>query len=415
MASLALAAFLLQLLSAHALADEGCASYGTCQADEDENTALLQRSATQKAQVTEHSHAKTTETTTLTCYPNYAADTCGGTMKCFQDTTGCSSTGGGVCCKAAGNGAGLEQCKFCGDDVCGPCPGDVPPAPTPTLAPETGSYCGNCPSTGLYNGYCPYGQVCGLVSTMMVGSCSMCQDPPASPVAGELGAPCGHCGSTGMYYGECNKAAGLVCINGVPGAPPGACPVCQGGFMHATASPYSALEESSATEKTQVTEHSHAKTTETKTLTCYPNYAAATCGATMKCFQDTTGCSSSGAGVCCKAAGNGAGLEQCKFCGDETCGPCPDDPTPTPTPTPASGSYCGNCPSTGLYNGYCPYGEVCGLASTMMVGSCSMCQSPPANPVSGELGAPCGHCGSTGMYYGECNKAAGLVCINGVL
>merc|ERR1719188_1026687 len=147
MASLALAAFLLQLLSAHALADEGCASYGTCQADEDENTALLQRSATQKAQVTEHSHAKTTETTTLTCYPNYADDTCGGTMKCFQDTTGCSSSGGGVCCKAAGNGAGLEQCKFCGDDICGPCPDDVPPAPTPTPAPDTGSYCGNCPST----------------------------------------------------------------------------------------------------------------------------------------------------------------------------------------------------------------------------------------------------------------------------
>jgi hypothetical protein len=232
MARLALAALLL--LSARALADEGCAADGTCQADEDENAALLQRSATHKAQVTQHSHANTTETKTLTCYPNYAGAYCGASMKCYQDTTGCSTSGGGTCCKAAGNGAGLEQCKFCGDATCGPCPGG--PSPTPTPPPPSphgglGANCGNCGSTGVFNGYCQYGLVCSNAVTMMVGSCPTCQYPPYYPSSGELGAKCGNCPSTGVTNGQCNSNAGLRCINVPAGAPPGACPMCQGGFM----------------------------------------------------------------------------------------------------------------------------------------------------------------------------------------
>merc|ERR1740120_532221 len=52
---LALAAMLL--LSASALADESCAADGTWHADEDDNAALLQKSAAHKAEVAEHSHA----------------------------------------------------------------------------------------------------------------------------------------------------------------------------------------------------------------------------------------------------------------------------------------------------------------------------------------------------------------------
>merc|ERR1719437_53239 len=146
MARLALA-FLL--LSARALADEGCAADGTCQADEGESSALLQSSAAQKARVTEHSDANTTETTTLTCYPNVATPTCGNpSIMCFQDTSGCSPSGGGVCCKAAGSGAGLAQCKFCGSSTCGPCPGGGPPPPTPAPCQTPGQVCGYYGSTG---------------------------------------------------------------------------------------------------------------------------------------------------------------------------------------------------------------------------------------------------------------------------
>jgi len=58
MARFALAVLLL--LCARALADEGCASDGTCHADEDENAALLQKSAAHKATVTEHMHTNAT-------------------------------------------------------------------------------------------------------------------------------------------------------------------------------------------------------------------------------------------------------------------------------------------------------------------------------------------------------------------
>ncbi|CAK0857909.1 unnamed protein product [Prorocentrum cordatum] len=177
MARLALA--LALVLSARALADEGCAADGTCQADEAEASALLQSSAARRADVAQHGAANaTTETTTLTCYPNYAAATCGGAMKCFQDTTGCSTSGGGVCCKAAGNGQGLAQCKFCGDSTCGPCPGG--PAPTPTPAPPTpsgnqvGEICDFWGSTGQYYGPCAPGLVCAPPVNAGLGAPKVC-------------------------------------------------------------------------------------------------------------------------------------------------------------------------------------------------------------------------------------------------
>jgi len=179
----------LLLLSARALADDGCVADGTCQADETEASALLQSAASQKARATQHSDVNTTKTTTLTCYPNYAAPTCGASMNCFLDTTGCTTSGGGVCCKAAGNGAGLEQCKFCGDSTCGPCPGGPAPTPSPTPWPTPppltpaptascqGAYqtCGTWASTGQWYGYCCSGLVCIAPAGSVPGARNTCQ------------------------------------------------------------------------------------------------------------------------------------------------------------------------------------------------------------------------------------------------
>jgi len=230
MSRLALAAL---LLSACALADESCAADGTCQASEDENAALLQRSAAQKVEVTQHSHANTTETSTLTCYPNFATNTCGNPdLKCFQDTSGCSASGAGTCCKAAGNGAGLQQCKFCGDSTCGPCPGGpsptppspTPPSPTPSGGgQQLGQCCGNWGSTGQWVGNCAHPYVCSPVANAMPGACSTCQYAPANAAGGTLGAPC-QCGG----WPACYVGGGLTCQRQV-NAPPGSCNVCQGG------------------------------------------------------------------------------------------------------------------------------------------------------------------------------------------
>ncbi|CAK0863606.1 unnamed protein product [Prorocentrum cordatum] len=223
MARLALA--LAVMLSVRARADEGCAADGTCQADEAEASALLQSSAARRADVAQHGAANaTTETTTLTCYPNYAAATCGGAMKCFQDTTGCTTSGGGVCCKAAGNGQGLAQCKYCGDATCGPCPGG--PAPTPAPPPScrtVNQQCGNWGSTGQWQGSCCSGLVCELPPYAVPGASKVCSYPPRptpapTPSGNQVGEKCGSWGSTGQYYGQC--ASGLVCAppaNSMPG------------------------------------------------------------------------------------------------------------------------------------------------------------------------------------------------------
>jgi len=212
MARLALA---LVLLSARALADEGCAADGACQADEAETSALLQSSAARKAEVAQHSVAMdrhTTETTTLTCYPNYAAATCGASMMCFKDTSGCSASGAGVCCKAAGNGAGLEQCKFCGDSTCGPCPTGPTPAPTPSPTPaptpsglQVGEQCGNYGSTGQYLGECMSGLVCAPPANAAIGTANVCANI------------CGSFDSNGdQMTGGCNRMQSCSCRAATP-------------------------------------------------------------------------------------------------------------------------------------------------------------------------------------------------------
>jgi len=156
------AAVAFALLSLAAAAD--CAD-DTCSAGQDqEEAALLQRVATR---------ANTTETTTLTCYPNQATGTCGNpSLPCFLDITGCSASGGGSCCKAAGNGAGLQQCRFCncnGENLCAGFPSPTPqPTPSPTPAPTptppsggqgVGQQCGSA-SSGYFYGNCQSGLTC---------------------------------------------------------------------------------------------------------------------------------------------------------------------------------------------------------------------------------------------------------------
>jgi len=210
---------LLLLLPARALADEGCAD-GSCQADDAEVSALLQRSAAEKARVTQHSHANTTETTTLTCYESFAGAYCGAAMSCYKDTSGCSTSGAGVCCKAAGNGAGLEQCKFCGDATCGPCPGQPRPTPAPTPAPtprpsgnQVGEKCGTSGSTGQYYGPCVSGLVCAPPANVMPGTSNVCANI------------CGSFGSDGdVVTSGCNRMQSCSCRAQTPCSPwkPGA-------------------------------------------------------------------------------------------------------------------------------------------------------------------------------------------------
>jgi len=160
------------LLSVRALAGESCAADGTCQADEAEASALLQSSAAQKAKVTEHGGANTTETTTLTCYPNAGTGTCGNPdVKCFLDTTNCSTTGAGKCCKAAGNDPALAQCKFCDTGDCGACP----------TCRKYGQSCGQWGSTNTFEGYCCSGLECQPPTTTAIGAPYTCRPPTATP------------------------------------------------------------------------------------------------------------------------------------------------------------------------------------------------------------------------------------------
>ncbi|CAK0893328.1 unnamed protein product, partial [Prorocentrum cordatum] len=129
------AAGVFALLSFVAAAD--CADY-SCSADQDQETAaLLQHAAAAQLKKAHASgQVNTTETTTLTCYPDRATATCGASGKCFLDTAGCSPSGGGTCCMAAGT-HGPKQCRFCncfGTDYCAnfPSPTPSPPSPSPT-------------------------------------------------------------------------------------------------------------------------------------------------------------------------------------------------------------------------------------------------------------------------------------------
>ena len=98
MARFALAVLLL--LCARALADEGCASDGTCHADEDENAALLQKSAAHKATVTEHMHTNAT-------------------VGCGPFDLGCECTGKNCKCECS-IGRGCEcECEYESDGDAG--------------------------------------------------------------------------------------------------------------------------------------------------------------------------------------------------------------------------------------------------------------------------------------------------------
>lgn len=67
------------------------------------------------------------------------------------------------------------------------------------------------------------------------------------------------------------------------------------------------------------------------------------------------------------------------------------------------GDICGNCGSTGEYNGECNDGLVCTEPQNALLGGCPTCQKPPGQ----EVGEKCGT-QSDGAYYGECQ--AGLLC-----
>ncbi|CAK0893327.1 unnamed protein product, partial [Prorocentrum cordatum] len=227
------AAGVFALLSFVAAAD--CADY-SCSADQDQETAaLLQHAAAAQLKKAHASgQVNTTETTTLTCYPDRATATCGASGKCFLDTAGCSPSGGGTCCMAAGT-HGPKQCRFCncfGTDYCAnfPSPTPSPPSPSPTPTPPTT----NCPQPGplVYGDKCEYapngywygcchgGLVCTQPSTGL-GGYPTCQHAPTPaptppttncPQPGPLvyGDRCEYA-PNGYWYGCCHS--GLVCTH----------------------------------------------------------------------------------------------------------------------------------------------------------------------------------------------------------
>jgi len=196
----------LALLSLAAATD--CAG-DSCGADQDqEAAALLQHAA---AAPEKRVQADTTETTTLTCYPNQATTTCGASGACFLDTEGCSENGEGQCCMAAGT-SGPKQCRFCncfGTDYCANFPSPTPaPTPAPTVnCPEPGpmSYGQSCEYANGPNGYwygcCQSHLVC---SSPEYGTCQYPPTPAPTP------APTVNCPEPGpMSYGQsCEYANG---------------------------------------------------------------------------------------------------------------------------------------------------------------------------------------------------------------
>lgn len=135
---------LLPLLGV-AAADVACPD-GVCPSDADEHSALLQHRATQAVNISAQAGracgtAWPLPDTTPHCGAS-PAGTCrgvrGDTMMCFRDTSGCTSSGGGMGCKAAGDVCpGMEQCRFCGTGGGAP---DCPPAVACCLANTASCY-----------------------------------------------------------------------------------------------------------------------------------------------------------------------------------------------------------------------------------------------------------------------------------
>jgi hypothetical protein len=177
------------LLSTRALADEGCAADGTCQADEAETSALLQSSAARRAGVAQHSFQAA-----VSCGAHNAA-TCAdcpqghGEAWCHGD---CEWSDGS--CQAKASGA-VSECAELSQTDPAPCP-DVPGI--------------NTALTCVYNPGC----VTGAVSLNCFEQTG-CQYKTASPTpaptpsGNQVGEQCGTSGSTSEYYGECMD--GLVC------------------------------------------------------------------------------------------------------------------------------------------------------------------------------------------------------------
>lgn len=180
------------LLSARALADEGCTADGACQADEAETSALLQSSAARKAGVAQHS---------------------------FQAGVSCGGHTAATCADCPqGNGA-----SWCNGDCQwsdGSCVAQSA-TPAPTRCQSEGTQCGNDGSTGTYMGDCCDGLECTEPAVAMPGASKTCTAPTPAPTPScqQAGEQCGNWGSTGQYAGEC--CDGFECMeptNPMPGA-----------------------------------------------------------------------------------------------------------------------------------------------------------------------------------------------------
>lgn len=165
------AAVALALLGAAAAATEGACADGQCPA-EGEEAAMLQHAAAQatKANKTEVE----VEVATPHCTTTPAA-TCGNPgIKCFLDTSGCSSSGGGLCCNAAGSST-QPQCRYCGTGSCPACPG-TPATPMPTWAPA--------PTAAPTSSYCPPGSFANVAEN------GYCEFSPGNPASGTFYGCC---------------------------------------------------------------------------------------------------------------------------------------------------------------------------------------------------------------------------------
>ncbi|CAK0908032.1 unnamed protein product, partial [Prorocentrum cordatum] len=197
-----------------------------------ETAALLQHAAAAQLKKAHASgQVNTTETTTLTCYPDRATATCGASGKCFLDTAGPLVYGDK--CEYAPNGYWYGCCH--GGLVCTQpstglggyptCQHAPTPAPTPptTNCPQPGPLvygdrCEYAPN-GYWYGCCHSGLVCTQPSTGL-GGYPTCQHAPTpaptppttncpQPGASASGDYCEY-GPNGYWYGCCQLGGGAV-------------------------------------------------------------------------------------------------------------------------------------------------------------------------------------------------------------